>query len=93
MIKGCATRSDEKRAGDSGFPRIQPEGDRQTPLLSSLPAVLGDVHDLVLEDEQVGRALARQSNHVLVVVLDPSLDDLAIHQLDRDRLLFLTQGF
>ena len=54
-------------------------------LLSS--AVLGDIHDLVLEDKQIRSTLARQANHVPIVVLDPSLENLTIHQLDRDRLL------
>ena len=47
-----------------------------------LDILFRDVHDLVLEDEQIGRALTRQSHHVLIVVLDPSLDDLAVHQFD-----------
>ena len=55
--------------------------------LLPLSALFRDVHDLVLEDEQIGRALTRQSHHVLIVVLDPSLDDLAVHQFDRDWIL------
>ena len=56
-------------------------------------AVLGDVHDLVLEDEQVRRTLPGQTDHVLVVVLDPSLNDLSVHQFDGDRLLFFAESF
>ena len=57
-----------------------------------LPAFLGDVHDLVLENEKIGRALAGQSDHVLVKILDPSLDGLAVHEFDRYRLLLLSNG-
>ena len=55
-------------------------------------AIFHDVHDLVLEDEQIGRTLARQPHHVLVVILDPSVDGLAVHELDGDRLLLFPQG-
>ena len=61
---------------------------RPKPALLFSSAFFGDVHDLVLEDKQIRSTLARQANHVPVVVLDPSLEDLTIHQLDRDRLLF-----
>ncbi len=45
-----------------------------------LPSVVfRDVHDFVLVDEQIRRTLARHSNHVPVVVLDPTADQLAIH--------------
>jgi hypothetical protein len=57
-----------------------------------LPAFLGDVHNLVLEDEQIGRAFAGQSNHVLVEIFDPSVDGLAVHEFDRYRLLLLSNG-
>jgi len=57
-----------------------------------LSSIFGDVHDLVLEDEQVWRAFARQPHHVLIVILDPSADHLAIHQFDVDQFLFLTQS-
>src|SRR5271165_1616070 len=57
-----------------------------------LPAVFGDVHDFVLKDKKVGCAFARQTNHVLVVILNPSPDCLSIHQLNADRFLFLAQS-
>ena len=53
---------------------------------------LRNVHDFVLEDEQIGRALAGEAHHILVVILDPSLDNLAVHQLNADALLLLSQG-
>jgi hypothetical protein len=53
--------------------------------------ILGDVHDLVLEDEKVRCTFACQADHILVVILDPSSDNLAIHQLDRNGLLLLAQ--
>src|ERR1700730_2653473 len=62
-------------------------------LLFLLSTIFGDVHDFVLEDEQVWRAFARQPHHVLIVILDPSTHQLAIHQLDVDQFLFLTQSF
>ena len=58
-----------------------------------LPRVLSDVHNFVLEDEEVGRALAGQPHHVSVVILDPSMHDLAVHQLDRNRFLLFTDRF
>ena len=49
----------------------------------------GDVQDVVLEDEQIRVALARQAEHVLVVILNPTLDDLSVFELDGDlSLLF-----
>src|SRR6266571_8603907 len=57
----------------------------------SLSPIFRDVHNLVLEDEQIGCALAGQANHVLVVILDPPVDNLAIHQLDRDWFLLFSK--
>src|SRR5580704_10026639 len=45
----------------------------------------------MLVDKQIGGAFARQPHHVLVVVLDPAAHDLAVHQLDRNRLLLFSQ--
>ena len=56
-----------------------------------LPAILGDVHDFVLEDKKIGRAFARQADHVLIVVFDPAFDRLAIHKLDRNWFLLVSQ--
>jgi hypothetical protein len=67
--------------------------DSKTYALLLFPAVLGDVHNFVFEDEQIGRALAGQPHHVLVVVLDPAPDHLPIHQFDRDGHLFLPDCF
>src|ERR1051326_3277320 len=53
----------------------------------------GDVHDVVLEDEQIGIALARQAEHVFVVILNPALDGLAIFQLDGNGSLLFPQIF
>ena len=65
---------------------------RSNTLLSS-SAVLGDVHDLVLEDEEIRRAFARQAHHISVVVLDPAAHNLTIHELNRHRLLLFSQRF
>src|SRR5208282_385346 len=56
-----------------------------------LSAIFRDVHDFVLEDEEIGRSLARQANHVLVVILDPSGNGLAVHQLQRNCFLLLSK--
>ena len=58
-----------------------------------LPAIFGDVHDLVLENKQIGRTLAGQPHHVFVVILDTSMHGLAIHQFDRNKLLLLAEIF
>lgn len=47
----------------------------------------------MLENEKIGRTLAGQPHHVPVVILNPSVDDLPIHQLDRDEFLLLTDRF
>src|SRR6516162_2414296 len=57
------------------------------------PRVFGDIHDVMLEDEQIGRALARKANHVPIVVFDPAAHNFPIRQLDADSLLFLAQLF
>ena len=59
--------------------------------LFPLSAVFRDVHDFVLEDEQIWRAFARQANHIFVVVFDPAVDGLPVHQFERDWLLLLAQ--
>src|SRR3954471_22149839 len=61
--------------------------------LTASARVLEHVHDVVLEDEQVRLAIAREADHALVVVLDPAADNLAIEQLHRDRRLLFAQGF
>src|SRR5208337_3411352 len=63
------------------------------PQLLLRAAILGNVHDLVFEDEQVGRTFARQAHHVLVVILNPSVHRLPVHQLDAYRPLLLPQAF
>src|SRR5215469_8125149 len=52
-------------------------------------AVFGDVHDLVLEDEQIGARFASEANHILVVVFDPTAHNFAIVELNGNRLLLL----
>ncbi len=47
---------------------------------SLLFSVFRDVHDFVLEDEEVGTVLAGETDHVLVLVLDPSAHDFAVGQ-------------
>src|SRR5215467_9866284 len=71
-------------AGDST--RYQVLGTRYCLFLSFL-----DVHDFVLENEQIGFALTGQAHHVLVVVLNPATHNFAVSQLDADRLLLLTK--
>jgi hypothetical protein len=44
-----------------------------------LPAVFGNVHNLVLENKKVRGAFAGQAHHVLVVILDPATHRLTIH--------------
>ncbi len=67
-------------------------GLRSDERLFSLAAVFSDVHDFVLEDKQIRRAFAGQAHHVLVVVFDPTGDDVPIHQLDADLPLLFTQA-
>jgi len=55
-------------------------------------AVLGDVHDLVFEDKQIRSSLTGEAHHILVVVLDPAVDQLAVHKLERNRLLPLSKS-
>lgn len=69
----------------------KPEGRSLKPASFLLPAIFGDVHDLVLKNEQVGRTLARQSHHVLVVILNPPAHHLPVHQLHADWLLLFAQ--
>jgi len=47
----------------------------------------------VFKDEKVRSVLARQPHHILVVVLNPTLDDLAVHQFKRYQFLLLTKRF
>src|SRR5437868_12866909 len=61
--------------------------------LFPFPGVFRDVHDVVLEDEQIRRTFPRQAHHVLVVILDPAPHNFSIRQFDADRLLFLAKGF
>jgi hypothetical protein len=57
------------------------------------PTILRDVHNLMLEDEQIGCARARQPHHILIVIFDPSMDGLSVHELNRNGFLFFSQGF
>lgn len=54
-----------------------------------LCTVFRDVHNLVLKNEKIGSAVASQTHHVLVIILDPASDHLPIHQLDANLLLLL----
>ena len=56
-----------------------------------LPRVIGDIHNLVLKNEEVRAILARYANHILVVVLDPTPDNFAIRQFQTDNLLLFAQ--
>jgi len=47
----------------------------------------------VLEDEQIRVVLARQAEHVFVVILNPTLDDLSVFELDGDGSLLFPQFF
>jgi len=64
---------------------------KRKPTLFPSSAIFRDIHDLVLEDEEIGGALAGEPHHVLVVILDPSVDGLAVQELNGDRLLLLPQ--
>src|SRR6202051_1424434 len=68
------------------------ESRRPKPALLSLPAAFCDVHDLMLKNEKIGSAFAREPHHVLIVILDPSAHGLTIQQLHADRLLLLAQS-
>ena len=46
----------------------------------------------MFEDKKIGLPLARQPDHIFVVVLDPTAHDFPISQLDADRLLLFSQG-
>src|SRR6266852_1860435 len=81
---------DNKASTSTGGPDARSRAPEAGLLVPS--AIFGDVHDLMFEDEQVGRTLAGQTHHVLVVVLDPAANDLSIHQLDVHRLLLLAQS-
>jgi len=63
----------------------------ETARLFLFPAVLSDVHDLVLKDKKIRPAIARQPHHVPVVVFDPAAEGLAIHELDGNWLLLFPQ--
>ena len=55
----------------------------------STACILGDRANLMLVDEQIWLALARQADHAIVKVLDPAGDSLTIMQLHGDaNLLF-----
>ena len=56
-------------------------------------AVFSYVHNLVLENEQVGYTFARQPYHVLIVIFNPPADGLPIHQFDAHLLLLLSESF
>ena len=55
-------------------------------------AHLGNCPDLVLVDEEVGLAFARQPQHTIVKVLDPAAHGLSIAKLDGNINLAVAQG-
>ena len=59
--------------------------------LFALSGIFCDVHNVVLENEQIGGAFTRQPDHIPVVVFDPAAHHLPVGQLDADRLLLLAQ--
>jgi hypothetical protein len=88
-------RSNSKDIFDKHRWRVRPKSEVRglKPALLALSAIFRDVHDLVLKDEQIGRALARQAHHIFVVIFNPSVEDLPVQQLDRDRFLLFPQRF
>src|SRR5262249_61809596 len=50
------------------------------PSAGAAAVVFGDVHDLVLVDEQIGSVFPRQTHHGDVVVFDPAAKSLARKQ-------------
>src|SRR6202521_4615853 len=58
---------------------------------SSILPALRDVHDLMFKNEEIRLVLARQPDHVPIVVFDPAVDDFAVRQLDADWLLLFAQ--
>src|SRR5258705_8933057 len=58
---------------------------------SLLLSVFRDVHDLVLEDKQVGAILAGKTDHVLVVVLNPSAHHFAVGQFQAHGFLLFPE--
>src|ERR1700740_554024 len=61
--------------------------------LLALRRFFADVHDVVLEDEQIRGAFSRQTHHILVVVLDPASHYFAVRKLDAYGLLLFAQLF
>src|ERR1700740_760987 len=59
----------------------------------ALRRFFADVHDVVLEDEQIRGAFSRQTHHILVVVLDPASHYFAVRKLDAYGLLLFAQLF
>src|ERR1700741_4449198 len=55
--------------------------------------LFGDVHDVVLEDEQIRRTLPRQAHHIPIVVLDPATHYFPVCKFDAYGLLFFAQLF
>src|SRR5580693_6387484 len=59
--------------------------------LPAFSAVLCDVHNFVFKNEKIRPVLARQPDHILIVIFDPAVNDFAVGQFDPDRFLFLPQ--
>src|SRR6266436_7972045 len=53
--------------------------------------VFGDVHNFVLEDEEVGAVLTGEPDYILVVILDPPANHFAIGQFQAYRFLLFTE--
>jgi hypothetical protein len=53
--------------------------------------VLGDVNNLVLENEKIRPIIARDAHHILVVILDPATHNFAVREFEADDLLLLAE--
>src|ERR1700733_13657963 len=53
--------------------------------------VLGNINNLVLEDEKIRPIVARNPHHVFVVILDPSAHNFAVGEFKADDLLLFAQ--
>ena len=84
--------TDEGDSLNSWQQKLEIVGIRRLPLFQN-PRILGDVHDLMFEDKQIGRTLSREADHIPVVIFNPTLHNLAVHQLYGDVFLLSPNAF
>ncbi len=84
-------RSSGSAAPVTGPPRRRPAPSARLIARRAAPAGFADGADLVLVDEEIGLALARQAQHGVVKVLDPAAHGFAVAQLDGDNHLAVAE--